>query len=438
MFKYIDIFILEVYRHLHFPHITCLVNAYYTSQPDLFRPSDVNTQENHLSNSLMEAHTGDTQIVGTSKALQHRLVNFPVWVSSGGHEKKPTQTMQVYGKSLKIAIHLHCLMPPKPGVKFMSPRVHFTSWHPPSLSAPGPAGAVSFSAGASGSASAPPGSPGVVGWSTVPWFWGLIFRWGKVEISRFPRPESLQKKQRTPTPFSQNKKVRLPTSSIPACTFLRRWNITLADIQGFEKTPWRFQLLWHPSWQAIKKTHQPWRVQSCRLYTFCLFLITQENSLEPFCLLPFPSVFRSQLKVRGRHRFFSQLMAVPNVIHWYYNSNTAAAFVRKFWVETILLRHHLFILQICFIVIYCLLNIFNELQQLRCSKICLGWGLVPLFTFSYIKVEVKQHVSIQTIDSMPVRRKISNEYSRQQNPAVKGKRPSNECFKQSYDQNIWR
>ncbi len=32
-------------------------------------------------------------------------------------------------------------------------------------------------------------------------------------------------------------------------TFLRGGNIVPAGIQGFEKTPWRFQLLCHPSWQ---------------------------------------------------------------------------------------------------------------------------------------------------------------------------------------------
>ena len=92
----------------------------------------------------------------------------------------------------------------------------------------------------------------------------------------------------------------------------------------------------------------------------------------------------------------------------------------KFCVERILLRHHLFILQICLIVIYCLLNTFNELQQLRCSKICLGWGLVPLFTF---------HTSKLRQNNMSRPKEKSNESSRNM---------ASGCFKQSYDQNIWR
>lgn len=229
---------------------------------------------------------------------------------------QPTQTMHYGNREIPQNSPYICILhqvwcPPKNGGS-----VHdFTSHQfTPFPLGPGPAGAVSVgAAGASASASAPPGSPGDL-WDfhdhkknskKQVWVWTKGKKYGKVMFKN--------KKHPTPsTPFSQNKKwdcchkaknyryvsnslwhcsqkkrrknknnshhptalslkkihegkhVNSPkkthsyhtqsTSSIPGCTFLRRWcSITVPDIQGFEKTPWRFQLLCHPIWQAQKK-----------------------------------------------------------------------------------------------------------------------------------------------------------------------------------------
>lgn len=163
------------------------------------------------------------------------------------------------------------------------------------------------------------------------------------------------------------------------------------------------------------------------IYIFILFQITRKQPFRFGCCL-FIHFFGSQLKVRVlmRDLAFSgaflkfwppDSLRVPKVIQ---DGFLQCKHLSRLCVETILLRHHLFILQICLIVIYCLLNTFNELQQLRCSKICLGWGLVPLFTF---------HTSKLRQNNMSRPKEKSNESSRNM---------ASGCFKQSYDQNIWR
>ena len=247
-------------------------------------------------------------------------------------------------------------------------------------------------------------------------------------------------------------------------TFLRGGNIVPAGIQGFEKTPWRFQLLCHPSWQLAnppsKHTNTFFaqqkggsKVAGVSRYIWVFFWITRKQRLPILVAVFHPPFFGSvQLKVSFSN---NQLMAVLlsrgksgtglEVLEmWWWNFGALENlevfffFLKKNGIKIQVLgtgngffqvmnvfcqdcftiqrlpclfttslpwesihnsffRHHLLIFaDLFFIVIYCLLNIFNELPQLRCSKNPSkwpdAWYLCSHFQ-KYIEVGVQQHVS---------------------------------------------